>query len=94
MINVNFLCILLCDGNIKNRHVFIHEYTIDTLIYYMIIDYYEITNNSFVHAAVGMTMLFNKRLRYRLNRIYIYNCIYTKYLQFFFCVFTLDLRYK
>lgn len=29
----------------------------DTLIYYMIIDYYEITNNSFVHAAVGMTML-------------------------------------
>lgn len=35
----------------------------------MITDYYEITNNSFVHAAVGMTIV-NKRLRYRSNNIF------------------------
>lgn len=33
----------------------------------MITDYYEITNNSFVHAAVGMTISFNKRLRLSLG---------------------------
>lgn len=56
----------------------------DTLIYYMIIDYYEITNNSFVHAAVGMTMLLTSDYAIAFWIVYIYNCIYTKYLQFFF----------
>lgn len=55
----------------------------------MITDYYEITNNSFVHAAVGMTMSLISDLRYRPINIYVQLHLH-KIPTFLFCVFTLN----